>query len=287
MKYIISLLIICLLASPVNAWGPITHQAIGEQVITGIDDAEIYEILYRNQEEFLAGCNMPDITVFAYYESFEEYEYTHIWQIATTMIAGITTEADRAFTYGIISHLSSDTVSHSKLIPSKIIKHKVRNGQIHPIIEAQVDDRMDGDYKAHLEATLSQYNPRVMDNYYNALHKLDPTLTREVFDFRVAGYTNGTTLYSRTKWASQNSVMLADVSSGYEGYLTESIRATINNIQAFHYNDTAKVAEIIAGDPTGKIIQDEADAKVDRMEESWMENNFGWIYELLIKFGLF
>ena len=92
------------------------------------------------KEAFLAGSMLPDITVSEYFaEGGQKYRATHNWNFAERVMAESQTADERAFAYGIASHLVADSISHTLCIPDRIRTFNLPNWLIHPLTEKKYD----------------------------------------------------------------------------------------------------------------------------------------------------
>ncbi len=112
-------ILICLLTtlfipSIAEAWGPLTHAYLGNQVLelgATIIPAGIYSLLKRYRNDFLYGNLSADIILGRKFQAFEKN--SHNWDIAWKLLEVAKTGRQAAFAYGYLTHLSADTVVHN------------------------------------------------------------------------------------------------------------------------------------------------------------------------------
>ncbi len=108
-----------LIPSYAFAWGPLTHVYLGSEIlsIASLLPAGLYELLRRYKEDFLYGNLMADIILAKKFLPYNRN--SHSWDVAFELMDAAETRQQKAFVYGYISHLASDTVAHEKLTSGK------------------------------------------------------------------------------------------------------------------------------------------------------------------------
>ncbi len=95
------------------------------------------------REAFLAGSEIPDITVVYYFEhGGDKYRATHNWQFQQAVFAQATNNRERAFAYGIAQHLISDSIAHQDIVPNAIKNKGIPNWLLHPLLEQKYDSHL-------------------------------------------------------------------------------------------------------------------------------------------------
>ncbi len=121
MKIFKLLIIISFLLIPsyAFAWGPLTHIYLGSEILSlaSILPAGLYELLRRYKDDFLYGNLMADIILAKKFLPYNRN--SHSWDVAFELMDAVETQQQKAFVYGYISHLASDTVAHEKLTSGK------------------------------------------------------------------------------------------------------------------------------------------------------------------------
>jgi len=144
-KYIIVLafLIPLLFSGIASAWGPATHTKITNDLLNNPQGNAILTLCSQDQEcwdAFMAGSEIPDITVVYYFESGgSKYRATHNWQFQQDVFLQARNDREKAFAYGIGQHLISDSVAHQEVVPNAIKDHGIPNWLLHPLLEQKYD----------------------------------------------------------------------------------------------------------------------------------------------------
>lgn len=131
-----------LIAQPVKAWGPITHVYIYDELreTSQFQASPYYYTITRNENYYIAGSLVNDMTVMYYYSSGQQYPATHNWQFYQCFLNKATTQQEIALAYGMaMGHLLPDYVAHNFYVPSKIKNFYIPNFPLHPIVEAQFE----------------------------------------------------------------------------------------------------------------------------------------------------
>lgn len=128
-----------LIPSYALAWGPLTHIYLGSEVfyLGSILPAGIYTLLRRYRHDYLYGNLMADIILGKKY--LPPNKHSHNWDVANSLLESSETDAERAFSYGYMSHLAADTVAHARLTD------KSRNLG-HAFLELKADRLIDRKY---------------------------------------------------------------------------------------------------------------------------------------------
>lgn len=106
--------LIFFIPSVAEAWGPLTHLYLGNQVLNlgaGIIPAGIYLLVKRFKKDFLYGNLSADIILGRRFQELEKN--SHNWAMAWRLLETAKTERQKAFAYGYLTHLSADTVVHN------------------------------------------------------------------------------------------------------------------------------------------------------------------------------
>ncbi|MFN3739501.1 MAG: zinc dependent phospholipase C family protein [Thermodesulfovibrionales bacterium] len=120
------------------AWGPLTHIYLGNEVfyLSTILPANLFYLLSRYREDFLYGNIVADI-IFAK-GLLPPEKNSHNWSVGFDMLERAEDNSQKAFVYGYLCHLASDTVAHEDLA-SKI-------GLNHTVLELRADRLIDTRY---------------------------------------------------------------------------------------------------------------------------------------------
>ncbi|HVM97990.1 MAG TPA: zinc dependent phospholipase C family protein [Candidatus Acidoferrales bacterium] len=119
---IMGLLILLLAPREASAWGPITHLAHGAEVLSNLTilGAGLQRLLQRERLAYLYGCVGADITQAKKYTRAEQ-AHCHSWRVGWALLAHAQNDTQRAFSYGYLTHLSSDVYSHNHYVPTQLI----------------------------------------------------------------------------------------------------------------------------------------------------------------------
>jgi hypothetical protein len=136
MLFLICFLSIVFIPSIAEAWGPLTHMYLANQVLDlGIASipAGIYGILKKYKSDFLYGNLSADIILGRRFQNLRKN--SHNWEIAWKLLASAKTDAQMAFTYGYLTHLSADTVVHNLEKSNLPFKHSFLEVKSESIID--------------------------------------------------------------------------------------------------------------------------------------------------------
>ena len=75
--------------------------------------AGIYALMKKYRNDFIYGNLMADIIVGKKY--LPDEKSSHNWDVAFSLFDAATTQQQKAFVYGYMSHLAADTVAHERL----------------------------------------------------------------------------------------------------------------------------------------------------------------------------
>jgi hypothetical protein len=159
MIFLIIFLSIFFTPSVVEAWGPLTHVYLANQVLdlgmTAVP-AGIYALLKRYKNDFLYGNLSADIIFGKRFQILEKN--SHSWKVAWRLLESAQTDPQRSFAYGYLTHLSADTVVHNlseTSLPFTYLEKKpysrFLNGFTHQIFEIKSDSIIDKKYRRMLK----------------------------------------------------------------------------------------------------------------------------------------
>lgn len=122
-------------------WGPNTHLHITKQALEESEDTLIKTIIEDNMDACYVGLIYPDVGIFYYYTNFKVYAGLHNYNTGNEILRLASNDRERAFAYCYKIHLAEDGVSHNYYVPSAIIKSKMPNYIIHPIVELKIEGK--------------------------------------------------------------------------------------------------------------------------------------------------
>jgi hypothetical protein len=122
------------------AWGPVTHLVHGSMVLDRLAllPLEVRQLLAHFPYEYLYGCIGADI-IQAKKFTRSLYTHCHHWRTGFTVLRAANTDAERAFSYGYLSHLASDTFSHNYYLPVRLVTSFRARAMRHVYWEARFD----------------------------------------------------------------------------------------------------------------------------------------------------
>ncbi len=169
--FILSIVLsLVLLPSLAEAWGPLTHVYLANQVLElGVSTlpAGIYALIKRYGKDFLYGNISADIIFGKRFQGLEKN--SHSWDIAWRLFESASTDRQRSFAYGYLTHLCADTVAHNLRYPVLPFTH--------PILEIRSDSLVDKRYRKIFK-TLDKPMQRRHDRF------LEKTLESVFFSFK-------------------------------------------------------------------------------------------------------
>ncbi len=138
-KFIVLFTILLFSTIPASAWGPHTHTLITDNLFAE-QSSEIIRTCTPYKDAFLAGSEIPDITVVYYYsEGGKNYRLTHNWNFQQEVMNQARSPDEVCFAYGIAQHLITDGIIHEGLIPDRITITYLPNWILHPLLEKKYD----------------------------------------------------------------------------------------------------------------------------------------------------
>ena len=111
-----------LVPEPLAAWGPATHLHFGVAVLEQISRVgeAVRAILTSQALPFLYGCVSADIVLAK--KLGRAVNHCHNWENGIRLIEQARTPRIKAFSFGYVTHLAADTLSHNCYVPSKTIE---------------------------------------------------------------------------------------------------------------------------------------------------------------------
>lgn len=167
-----------LVPDPVAAWGPATHVALGEALLSSLYlvPPAIRAILERYPLHFLYGSVAADISFAKKY--VPEGRHCHDWSIGEEILASADSERLAAVGYGYLAHLAADTVAHNVFVPRQLLLTSTSQALGHAYWEHRMDTHVG-------ESFLSLARHVVMDHDHDEADSLfDDVLSRTIFSFR-------------------------------------------------------------------------------------------------------
>lgn len=121
MPFIILTAAILFIPDNAFAWGPATHLEIGMDVLNSLNLVMpvVRGIIERFPYDYLYGNISADIVVAK--NLAEEIQHCHNWRVGFNLLGRAESDSQKAFAYGYLSHLASDTVAHNLFVPEKLM----------------------------------------------------------------------------------------------------------------------------------------------------------------------
>ncbi|HEY6395634.1 MAG TPA: zinc dependent phospholipase C family protein, partial [Candidatus Binataceae bacterium] len=108
-----SVIVLVLLSpAPAFAWGPVTHIALGVQVLASVitPDHPLQAALLNMPEVFLYGSLAPDIVQGRRLQN-RLRRHSHNWATGLGLLAAARGAEQTSYAYGYLSHLAADVVA--------------------------------------------------------------------------------------------------------------------------------------------------------------------------------
>jgi Zinc dependent phospholipase C len=148
---------IMLSAQPAFAWGPVTHVALGMQVLASVITPEhpLQAVLASMPETFLYGSLAPDIVQGRRLQS-QLRRHSHNWATGFRLLASSHNDEEKVFALGYLAHLGADVVAHNFFLPACFIGRFDSAIASHILTEARFDALLDASYRDTLVELMSR-----------------------------------------------------------------------------------------------------------------------------------
>jgi len=136
MFVLICFLSILFIPSIAEAWGPLTHIYLGNEVLNlgmSVIPPGIYSVIKKFKSDFIYGNLSADIIIGKRFQELKKN--THNWDNAWKLFGAAKTDRQKAFAYGYLTHLSADTVVHNLKKTSLPFKHSFMEVKSDSIID--------------------------------------------------------------------------------------------------------------------------------------------------------
>jgi Zinc dependent phospholipase C len=140
--------IVVLIPTPALAWGPITHIALGVQVLATVITPEhpLEAILLSMPEVFLYGSLAPDIVQGRRLQS-RLRRHSHNWSTGLALLKSARGAEQQVFAYGYLAHLGADVVAHNFFLPARFVGRFDKGIPSHILAEARFDSLQQTTYR--------------------------------------------------------------------------------------------------------------------------------------------
>jgi len=160
------------------AWGPATHIAIGEAVLSSLHllPPAVRALLQANRLSFLYGSVAADISFAKKYA--EVGRHSHHWHIGREILESADSDPLKAVGLGYLSHLAADTIAHNYFVPRKLLVTSRSHAVGHTYWEHRMDVHLGARYGARARRIVLRYDNSEADRLF------DQVLSRTLFSFR-------------------------------------------------------------------------------------------------------
>jgi hypothetical protein len=133
---------------PAFAWGPVTHIALGVQILATVVTPEhsLQETLLKLPEIFLYGSLAPDIVQGRRLQS-RLRRHSHNWDTGLALLRSARGAEEHALAYGYLAHLAADVVAHNYFLPARFIGRFESRIASHLYTEARFDCFHEREYR--------------------------------------------------------------------------------------------------------------------------------------------
>jgi len=172
----------CLVAlidpSPLAAWGPATHVALGEGLLGALYllPPTLRSLLERHPIEFLYGSIAADISFAKKYAAAGRH--CHNWHIGEEILDAAPNDPLRAVSLGYLAHLAADTVAHNTFVPRQLLLTNTSAALGHTYWEHRMDMHAGEPYLAEAKRLVTEHDHRAADELF------DEVLSATLFSFQ-------------------------------------------------------------------------------------------------------
>ncbi|MBW3534574.1 MAG: zinc dependent phospholipase C family protein [Gemmatimonadetes bacterium] len=159
------------------AWGPGTHVALGEAVLSclWLLPPAVRQLLERHPLHFLYGSMAADISFAKKY--VPEGRHCHNWHVGEEILSEAEGSALQAVGYGYLAHLAADTIAHNLFVPRQLLLTSTTQALGHAYWEHRMDVHVGEEY-------LRKARGIVMDHDHEDADALfDRVLSHTIFSF--------------------------------------------------------------------------------------------------------
>ena len=177
-----SLLIACawllLVPRQALAWGPATHVALGEVILSSLYllPPAVQAILSRYPLHFLYGSVAADISFAKKY--VPEGRHCHSWEIGEEILRTAESERLTAVGYGYLAHLAADTIAHNTFVPRQLLLTSTSQALGHTYWEHRMDMHVGEEFLALARHIVVDHDHSEADALF------DLVLSRTLFTFQ-------------------------------------------------------------------------------------------------------
>ena len=160
------------------AWGPGTHVALGEGLLSSLHliPPAVGALIHRYPIHFLYGSVAADISFGKKY--VPAGRHCHAWPVGEEILAEAPTEPLRATAYGYLCHLAADTIAHNFFVPRKLLRTSTTKALGHTYWEMRMDAHVGEDYVSRARRIVMDYDHGAADSLF------DEILSHTLFSFQ-------------------------------------------------------------------------------------------------------
>jgi len=153
---IVCIAVLLLTPQSAFAWGPVTHIALGVQVLANVitPDHPLRAALLAFPDVFLYGSLAPDIVQGRRLQS-RLRRHSHNWATAASLLKAAPDDEERAFAYGYLAHLAADVVAHNFFLPARFVGRFDSGVASHILAEARFDSFHDKGFRDQLAGLMN------------------------------------------------------------------------------------------------------------------------------------
>jgi hypothetical protein len=172
--------LVWLLLSPgeLLAWGPATHIAIGQGVLSSLHllPPTARALLEKHPVPFLYGSVAADISFAKKYAPAGRH--SHHWHIGREILESADSEELRAVGLGYLAHLAADTIAHNIYVPRRLVITPTSQSLGHTYWEYRMDVRLGERFLGEARQVVLHHDHEEADDLF------DRVLSRTLFSFR-------------------------------------------------------------------------------------------------------
>ncbi len=180
LSVVLPLALAWLLLSPEDllAWGPGTHVALGEGLLSALHliPPAVADLIRRYPIHFLYGSVAADISFAKKYAP--EGQHCHAWPVGHEILARAPSEPLKATGYGYLCHLAADTIAHNFFVPRKLVRTNTTKAFGHTYWEMRMDAHVGEDYVSRARRIVMDYDHGPADALF------DDVLSSTLFSFQ-------------------------------------------------------------------------------------------------------
>lgn len=227
------------------AWGPLAHLSFASGALADLSvfTPAVRAILSNYSGEFLYGGLAADIIVGKNLAPYRTH--CHNWNVGFSVLERAKSDAQRAFSFGFLSHLAADTVAHNYYVPYKTVQGFRIRAANHAYWEIRYDQKLSPD--------LWQVAKRVCSREYREhdAHLEDCLSESYVIPFAISKKLFGSILLAARlqKWQTLSRVLAGDEYSLHTEEVQECRKLAVAQIVGMLQD--GRDARCVTADPTG------------------------------------